>query len=62
MSDEEPPEHHPDIKEHDFAKNKYASVQVDLMKKLNELGFTNEQLQSSDVFEQLILKYARQNE
>jgi hypothetical protein len=62
MSEEEPPEYYPDIQEHDFTNNKYASNQVDLVKKLKEFGFTPEQLRSSDVFEQLILKYVRQNE
>ena len=63
MSDiEEPFETHPFIEPHDFTTNKYASAQVNLIKKLKELGLTVEQLKSGDVFEQLILKYARQNE
>lgn len=60
--EEEPAEYHDQDCNEDFSKNKYASVQVDLIKKLIELGLTMEQLQSSDKFEQLILQLAKQNE
>lgn len=56
---EEPAEYHDVDEPHDFTTNKYASVQVDLVKELIKVGITKEQIKTSDVFEQLILTYAR---
>jgi len=60
---DEPAEYHDHCdRDEDFSKNKYASVQVDLIKKLIELGITLDQITKSDKFEQLILQLAKQNE